>query len=186
VYASENKAAWWVLLSGGYDSATVLASAVAAGVKPRSLFIDYGQPGRHEETAAAAAIAQHYGSAHRELTLDGLDVGDGEIKGRNAALCAIALTAITAPATVALGIHRGTPYWDCTPSFLEQMQALADGYTNGALQFSAPIIDGEKADIYALGEELTVPRALTYSCERGGSPCGACASCLDVKAHARP
>jgi 7-cyano-7-deazaguanine synthase len=178
-------ASWWVLLSGGYDSATVLASAVATGVMPHSLFVDYGQPARDQEATAARAIAELYGASHRELTLDGLEVTDGEITGRNAALCALALAAIPAPATIALGIHRGSPYWDCTESFLGRIQAVADGYSNGALQFSAPLIDRLKGDVYMLGRHLSVPEHLTYSCERGGTRCEACSSCLDVIAHAR-
>src|SRR3954470_18332398 len=48
-----------VLLSGGLDSATVLAIAVAKGFRVAALSFDYGQ--RHaREVKAAAAIARHY------------------------------------------------------------------------------------------------------------------------------
>lgn len=182
---TRTRASWWVLLSGGFDSATVLAAAVADGVEAHTLFVDYGQGAHEQEMTAARAIACHYGAEHGRLRVEGLDVRAGEIKGRNAALCAIALAAVPTPATIAIGIHRGSPYWDCGEGFLSSMQALADGYTNGELQFSAPLLDLVKPEIYALGEELSVPAELTYSCERGGAPCGACASCLDVEAYAR-
>lgn len=56
-----------VLLSGGLDSATALAVAVAEGMEPICLTIDYGQRHRHE-LAAAAAVAAHAG-AREALTL---------------------------------------------------------------------------------------------------------------------
>src|SRR4051794_293135 len=59
-----------VLLSGGLDSSTTLASAVEQGYAPYALSIRYGQ--RHErEVAASAAVARHFGCVeHRVIDLD--------------------------------------------------------------------------------------------------------------------
>ena len=59
-----------VLLSGGLDSATVLAIAASRGFRIAALSFDYGQ--RHaREIAAAAAIAGHYRVLrHETLKID--------------------------------------------------------------------------------------------------------------------
>ena len=59
-----------VLLSGGLDSATVLAIARSEGYECRCLSIDYGQ--RHRaELGAAARVAKSLGAReHRVLKLD--------------------------------------------------------------------------------------------------------------------
>lgn len=58
-----------VLLSGGLDSTTVLAMAIAEGFSPLGLSFIYGQ--RHDrELDSARAVAAHYGIAHQVTTLD--------------------------------------------------------------------------------------------------------------------
>ena len=86
---------------------------------------------------------------------------------------------------ISIGVHEGSGYWDCGPEFVALAQQLADGYAGGAIQIDAPLVALGKADVYALGRRLGVPEGLTYSCERGGAPCGRCRSCLDVENNAR-
>src|SRR5512136_1291875 len=78
-----------VLLSGGLDSATVLAMCQAAGKECHALSFRYGQ--RHEvELVAAARVARSLGAAsHRLVAIDGACLaasaltGQGEVpKGR--------------------------------------------------------------------------------------------------------
>ncbi|MDP1662332.1 MAG: 7-cyano-7-deazaguanine synthase, partial [Phycisphaerales bacterium] len=59
-----------VLLSGGLDSATVLAMARAEGFVCHAMSFDYGQRHRHE-LAAAAEVAAALGAArHFVMPLD--------------------------------------------------------------------------------------------------------------------
>lgn len=174
-----------VLLSGGFDSATVLAGVRDAGHQVGAIYVDLGHPAHEEERRASQAVAQYYGASHRELAVGGLEVGEGEVSGRNALLVTLALSAVLPPVTISIGIHEGSGYWDCGPEFLAVAQQLADGYSGGGIQIDAPLAGLGKTDVYELGRRLAVPEGLTYSCERGGAPCRRCRSCLDVEAHAR-
>ena len=59
-----------VLLSGGLDSATVLAMARARGLRCTTLAFDYGQRHRHE-LDAARAVSEHLGAReHRVASID--------------------------------------------------------------------------------------------------------------------
>jgi 7-cyano-7-deazaguanine synthase len=174
-----------VLLSGGLDSATALASLRDHDLTPTTLFIDYGQPARIEERAAAERIAERFGVSHRSVEIDGLPVLGGEIPGRNALLVLTAMMATPAPQAIVLGVHEGTEYWDCSREFIGRMQSLLNGYAAGAVQLLAPFAALSKPAIYVLAKELGVDVSLTYSCERAGGPCGTCLSCKDVETLAR-
>lgn len=174
-----------VLLSGGLDSATALASLQDRDLAPTSLFVDYGQPARIEESAAAERIADRFGVSHRSIKIDGLPVPDGEIPGRNALLVLTAMMAGPVPQAIVLGVHEGTEYWDCSREFIGRMQGLLNGYAAGAVQLLAPFAALSKPAVYVLAKELGVDIGLTYSCERAAGPCGDCLSCKDVETLAR-
>jgi 7-cyano-7-deazaguanine synthase len=78
-----------------------------------------------------------------------------------------------------MGLHAGTAYIDCTPEFVETMRRSLELNTGGEVTLSAPFLTYSKADIFLLAREMSVPVNLTYSCERGGGPCGECLSCKD-------
>ncbi|MBP9799685.1 MAG: 7-cyano-7-deazaguanine synthase, partial [Sterolibacterium sp.] len=59
-----------ILLSGGLDSATVLAMARHQGYACHCLSLDYGQRHRAELVAATRVAASLGAAAHRVLTLD--------------------------------------------------------------------------------------------------------------------
>lgn len=169
-----------VLLSGGLDSATALLLALVRGDRPRALFLDYGQEAAMDELAASKRIALELGIPHSVMTLRGLSVPEGEILGRNAMLVSVALMAAEAPATLVLGVHSGTHYWDCSREFLARMQAIINGYSAGAIQLLAPFAALEKPAIHALALEHGLDLGLTYSCEHANGPCGDCLSCKDM------
>jgi 7-cyano-7-deazaguanine synthase len=169
-----------ILLSGGLDSATALAAASRDGASPGALFVVYGQAADLDELRAAAAIADHYSVSLDILKVAGLRFSEGEIRGRNAFLIHSALLAAPpGPTTIIIGIHGGTDYVDCSPEFVELMQRSLAFHTGGEVTLAAPFLDFSKGDIHVLTRKLDVPVELTYSCERGGDPCGECLSCKD-------
>ena len=142
-----------VLLSGGLDSATVLALCRSEGKECHALSFRYGQ--RHEaELAAAARVARQQGAAsHRVAAIDvaclagSALTGGGEVpKGRGEAEIgqgipatyvparntlfvahALALAESTGAAEIALGINAldYSGYPDCRPEWLSAMQEVA-------------------------------------------------------------
>jgi len=143
-----------ILLSGGLDSATVLALARSRGHRCLTLTFDYGQRHRHE-LAAAGAVARALGATeHREIVLDprafagsaltrgatGVPKGRSEsemgagvpvtyVPARNLVFLSIAVA--TAESVGAWEIHIGvnavdySGYPDCRPAFIEAMQRAA-------------------------------------------------------------
>lgn len=175
----------WLLLSGGIDSTTCAAFLLEQGLHVRGMFVDYGQAAATYEAVAARAISEYY---NIELTISRWagfrPKQDGLIPGRNAFLLIAALMELPDDASVlALGVHKGTCYPDCSRSFICAIQNVFDLYTAGRLRISAPFVNWSKQDIWAYARERRVPLAATYSCERGTEPpCGKCLSCLDVEA----
>lgn len=173
-----------ILLSGGIDSACLLADRIAKERAPSALYVDYGQPVAAIERDCSAAIASRYGIPWAVLQVGGLEVRDGEIPGRNALLAHLALTHVgSRPAScIYLAIHAGTPYRDCTPEFVEETQRSLDFQSGGAARLIAPYVSWSKEMIVERARELQLPLDLTHSCERTADPCGECTSCIDRRA----
>lgn len=172
-----------VLLSGGADSAAAMAALLRDGWDVRALWAEYGQPAAGAERRASGALARHYAVPWTPLDLPRLGPAapDGEIAGRNDLLVAAARAA--APeASIAIGIHTGTPYADCSRDWALAWQALLDAQHGGAVRLLTPLVDLVKGEILALADGLGVPLSLTHSCERADTPCRACPSCLDREA----
>lgn len=69
-------------------------------------------------------------------------------------------------------------YWDCTPEFLEKVNALLALNRGTPVAVRAPFMTWRKADELRLGLELGVDYAHTWTCYAGGAqPCGVCPSC---------
>lgn len=171
-----------VLLSGGADSAAVVAHYRAASQPVAALHVDYGQPARVSEWAAARRVAAHYKTPiSRVSTNAGFVASHGEYPCRNAFLITLAAgRLVRAPHVIALGIHEDSPYYDCSPAFVGDVQRILDGQFGGVVQLAAPFLSATKPDIYAWSRVHRVPLELTYSCERRSRrPCGMCASCRD-------
>ncbi len=140
-----------ILLSGGLDSATVAAQAIADGYEAIALSFRYGQ--RHErellaarQVAAALDIREHFivdvnlaqwgGSALTDENIavptEGVQLGEIPITyvpGRNTVFIAIALSLAESKGAEAiyLGINAVdySGYPDCRPDYLEAFQNLA-------------------------------------------------------------
>ncbi|MGH3191582.1 MAG: 7-cyano-7-deazaguanine synthase [Streptosporangiaceae bacterium] len=168
-----------VLLSGGIDSALVASLLVRDGWLARALWVDYGQPPAAAERTASKALAAHYGLQWREAAVGGMTVPpEGEIPGRNDLLVATAQASVPR-ISVAIGVHAGTSYPDCSQEWLRAWQSLLDVQHGGVVALLAPLARLRKPEVLALAQEHQVPMALTHSCERGSSPCGQCLSCRD-------
>ncbi|WP_366139795.1 7-cyano-7-deazaguanine synthase [uncultured Modestobacter sp.] len=176
-----------VLLSGGVDSAVVLALLKRAGRAPAALWIDYGQPAATAELRASEALAGLYDAAWSRVDVHGLaPPAAGEFPGRNDLLVATA-GVFGGGAPVAIGVHAGTGYADCSPGWLHGWQAHLATQRPGEATLLAPLIDASKADVLALARELAVPTDLAYSCETSSEPCARCSSCMDrARCDARP
>jgi 7-cyano-7-deazaguanine synthase len=171
-----------VLLSGGIDSSGCVNFYLRQRLRVSPLFIDYGQPARRAELASARAICSYYKLALRIVTVKGLVIThSGEVPGRNLFLVSTALIAAGYRSNlIALGIHRGTRYFDCNRAFTRMCQRLLDGYSDGQVLIAAPFLRMSKADVWKYCKLNRVPVHLTWSCEAGSKrPCGKCLSCKD-------
>jgi 7-cyano-7-deazaguanine synthase len=78
---------------------------------------------------------------------------------------------------LAIGIHAGTSYYDCSPSFLSRVEVLVRECSDGRVSVVAPFIEWSKDDVYSYFKAAQLPLHETYSCEAGVVPsCGDCAS----------
>jgi 7-cyano-7-deazaguanine synthase len=69
-------------------------------------------------------------------------------------------------------------YWDCTPEFLERINALLALNRGQPVTIRAPFMTWRKAEELRLGRDLGVDYAHTWTCYAGGAqPCGVCPSC---------
>lgn len=196
-----------VLLSGGLDSATVLAMARTQGHECHCLSLDYGQRHRAELVAAARVAAALGAASHRTLTLDlrafggsaltdsAIDVPtDGVEAGipvtyvpaRNTIMLSLALA--WAEVLGAQDIHCGvnavdySGYPDCRPEYIAAFEAMANLATKAAVEGArltvhAPLIALTKAGIIRAGVRLGVDYALTVSCYQADDDGRACGMC---------
>ncbi|MBN8599345.1 MAG: 7-cyano-7-deazaguanine synthase [Planctomycetes bacterium] len=170
-----------VLLSGGIDSAALLHFFQSQNIPISAMFIDYNQSAAHHERKASSQVAQRLGIPWSELKLvGGTTKASGEVSARNISL--LSLAAMEAPASVwgiALGIHAGTAYPDCSDQFVRAAQIVLSMQSRH-VQVLAPFIAWQKRDVIAFFLESRIPLDFTYSCESGTIPvCGSCLSCKD-------
>lgn len=196
-----------VLLSGGLDSATVLAMAKRDGRQCLALSFAYGQ--RHEiELAAARRVAGAIGVAEHivyplDLRLFGASALTSDINVPKDAVGApgIPVTYVPARNTIFLAIALGlaeargadeiwigvnavdySGYPDCRPQFIEAFQQVIargtkSGIERGQPHVITPLIELTKAQIIRRGVELGVDYALTHSCYDPDREGRACGHC---------
>lgn len=76
--------------------------------------------------------------------------------------------------------HDRYGYWDCTPEFVEGLNAVLALNRRQAVRVHAPFVAMRKAEIVRLGMDLGVDFGQTWSCYRGGEhPCGTCPTCVE-------
>jgi 7-cyano-7-deazaguanine synthase len=195
-----------VLLSGGMDSATVLAMARAQGFSCYTLSVDYGQ--RHyAEVAAAQRVAQTLGAhEHRVVKIDltgfgGSSLTDNKIAVSQQPTEGIPLTYVPARNTIMLSLAMAwaevlqsqdifigvnavdySGYPDCRPAYIEAFERMANLATKAAVEghpltVHAPLLHLSKAEIIQQGRELGVDFAQTVSCYQADESGRACGVC---------
>lgn len=195
------------LLSGGLDSATVLAVARREEFDCYALSFDYGQ--RHRaELVAAACVAESLG-ARRHLVLpinlrlfggsaltDDIDVpktGLSEgipvtyVPARNTVFLSLALAwaEVLQASDIFIGVNAidYSGYPDCRPEFIEAFEGMANLATKAGVEgrtrvrIHAPLIQLSKCAIIKLGSELGVDFSLTHSCYDPDPSGRACGRC---------
>lgn len=74
-------------------------------------------------------------------------------------------------------------YPDCSVEFMREMGRAINLGTYGQVDLVTPLINMKKAEVIALGSDLKVPFADTWSCYKGGDKhCGRCMTCNARKA----
>jgi len=196
-----------VLVSGGLDSATVLAIARRDGYETHALTLDYGQ--RHAaELAAAARVCRALGAAEQRriaVDLSGFGasaltdariavpvtgVGTGipvtYVPARNTVLLALALAWAEALGAndIFIGVNAVdySGYPDCRPEYIAAFEAMAKratraGVEGARLTVHAPLIALSKAEIIRRGIALGLDYALTVSCYQADADGRACGRC---------
>lgn len=171
-----------VLMSGGLDSSACAHFLVQQGHLVQGIFVDFGQAAREPESIAVARVADLLGITATTLHVGSArGFGSGELVGRNAFLLMSAIfLGRTYEGLLAIGVHGGTPYYDCSAGFIDRLKALAEEYTDGRLTITAPFLHWTKSQIFEYATQSGLPVNTTYSCESGTiPPCGLCASCHD-------
>ena len=195
-----------VLVSGGLDSATVLALAQERGFDCYALSFVYGQ--RHAaELDAARRVVQELGAVeHREFPIDlsafgGSALTDLAIDVPEERSESIPVTYVPARNTVFLSLALGwaevlgardlfiganavdySGYPDCRPAFIEAFEALANvatamGVEGHRIHVHAPLIHWTKAEIIQRGVALGIDYAWTVSCYQADASGRACGRC---------
>lgn len=173
-----------VLLSGGLDSCACASYYIAQGASVSALFVDYGQISSQREVDAALKICDHYNISLDKITISGFQSwAGGYIPGRNSFLLYTSMMHFRhTTGIIALGIHAGTNYSDCSREFVQTMQVSFDIYTDGCIHIGAPFINLNKREVWNYCKLENVPIELTYSCELGREqPCGECLSCKNLE-----
>jgi 7-cyano-7-deazaguanine synthase len=204
VSAEDKKAV--VLLSGGLDSATVLAVARSQGYACYCLSLDYHQRHIAELKAASRVAAQLEAAAHRVVQLDlsmfgGSALTDASIEVPQTPTEGIPVTYVPARNTIMLSLALAwaevlqaqdifigvnaldySGYPDCRGEYVEAFQRMANLATKAAVEghtitVHAPLINLTKAEIVGLGHAHGLDYGITVSCYKADDQGRACGQC---------
>ncbi|CAH0216826.1 7-cyano-7-deazaguanine synthase [Pseudomonas sp. Bi70] len=208
---SEKKAV--ILLSGGLDSATVVAMAKDQGYSCYSMSFDYGQRHRSELQAAERVARQLEVVEHKvigmslggiggsALTDDSIDVPQAPTTGipvtyvpaRNTVFLSLALgwAEVLGAQDIFIGVNAVdySGYPDCRPEFVEAFERMANlatkmGVEGQRIRIQAPLQMMSKAEIVQAGSRLGVDYGLTVSCYLADADGRACGRCDSCRLRA--
>ncbi len=195
-----------VLVSGGLDSATLLAIARRDGFECYALSFRYGQ--RHAvELEAAGRVVRDLGAAqHQIMPIDlsslggsaltdlNVDVPEEPTEGipvtyvpaRNTVFLSLALAwaEVLGAQDIFIGVNAVdySGYPDCRPEFIRAFEATANLATKAGVEgrkftIHTPLIDLSKSAIIEQGIALGVDYAFTVSCYQPSDSGLACGRC---------
>jgi 7-cyano-7-deazaguanine synthase len=194
-------------LSGGLDSATVLAFARDKGYRCYALSFDYGQRHRAELQSAARVATSLGAEEHRVVSIDLRAFGGSAltadiavpkagvaggipvtyVPARNTVFLSFALAwaEVLSSSDVFIGVNAidYSGYPDCRPEFIAAFETMANLATKSGvegrtrLKIHTPLIQLSKCEIIELGAELGVDFALTHSCYDPGAQGRSCGLC---------
>ena len=201
-----------VLLSGGMDSAAVVAIAREQGFAVHALSVRYGQ--RHtSEPDAAARVAQSPGAvAHKTVHVvlrsiggsaltDDIDVPEAGgpgipvtyVPARNTIMLSVALgwAEVLGASDIFCGVNAVdySGYPDCRPEFIDAFEKLANlatkaGVEGAGLRIHAPLLRLSKADIVREALRLGVDFSQTVSCYQADAEGRVCRPCVACRLRA--
>ncbi|BBP43739.1 7-cyano-7-deazaguanine synthase QueC [Thiosulfativibrio zosterae] len=196
-----------VLLSGGLDSATVLAIATAQGYECHTMSFDYGQRHRSELDAAVRIAEQFHAKTHRVMQMNMNAIGGSALTDMDIAVptgglsetvpityvparntvflsYALALAEVVGALDIFIGVNAVdySGYPDCRPEYIAAFETMANLATQAALEghkvkIQTPLIHLSKAEIIQQGVALGVDYAKTVSCYQANSEGLACGQC---------
>jgi len=203
-----------ILLSGGLDSATVLAKASADGYDCYALSFDYGQRHKAELLAAKNVVAALGATEHRTLHLDlgmlgGSALTDSSIEVPTEPTTGIPVTYVPARNTVFLSLALAwaevlgandifigvnavdySGYPDCREEYIKAYETMANLATKAAVEghkltLHTPLIKLTKAEIIRLGMANGVNYGITVSCYASDEHGNACGACDSCRLRAK-
>ena len=203
---SDSAAKAIVLLSGGLDSATVLAIATQS-FECHAVSFNYAQRSI-SEVNAAKKLAEHYSASHQVVQIDegvmegsaltdeSVDVPEFDeheqgipvtyVPARNTLFLsyALAIAEVKKAQDIFIGVNSVdySGYPDCRPEFIRSYEVMANlatkaGVEGNRLSIHVPLIDKSKADIIRIGNELGVDYTNTVSCYQANERGEACGLC---------
>jgi len=194
-----------VALSGGMDSATLLAWCIKAFDSVEVVLFNYGSKHNQYELKAASNLISHYqvkshfidlteamSGFNSNLLKSGGDIPEGHYSAptmsqtvvpcRNMIFLSFlaGLAESIGADTIAIGIHSGDHaiYPDCRPEFYHAMKQAIFLATDQKVVLDAPFLDMNKTSILQWGVPNGVPYHLTRTCYKDQPiSCGKCGSC---------
>lgn len=194
-----------IALSGGLDSAVLLAHCIKKHKKVLAVGFYYGQKHGSYELKCARALCGYYNVEflHIDLTsitkhlvsnlLDGGgDIPEGHytdegmkattVPGRNTIFMSIliGIAQSRGASIIGAGIQGGevSIYPDSRPAFYEAMSEVAKMVSENTLEFEAPFVTLDKLAILDIAEKLNVPLEYTRTCYKDQElSCGKCGAC---------
>ena len=202
-----------ILLSGGLDSATVLAMAKADGYACYSMSFDYGQRHRSELQAAERVARQMGVVEHKVIGLNLNGIGGSALTDTSIAVpetleAGIPVTYVPARNTVFLALALGwaevlgardifigvnavdySGYPDCRPEFIAAFETMANlatkaGVEGQGFRIQAPLQMMSKSEIVQAGLRHGVDYGLTVSCYQADDDGRACGKCDSCRLRA--